>query len=432
MNKKQAYAAVAVTLAVLAFGASYLNNADLFLRLLLGLGLGFALTKGSIGFAGSVNRAYRRGSTKLIQILMFLFIVTCIINAGLMFNAQPGEYNLWIRPINLGLVVGGILFGAGMSLSSCCASGVMVEMVDDIPRAFITLIFFGAGVFFGMPLQSTQSWIKQSLISTESYAGKGVFLPDLFSWDPMNGYFFSVLLSIAFGLTVIYFARKYQQSCEKNGTYLGVPGEQLRDKVAMEPKPQIEKFWSVESYQRWVGNVWQMRTAALMIAIIVAIMMVATGSGWGASTPYGLWFGKLLMAFGVEPAQIAAFTHKPEAMFTKPVLANPVGLQNLAILAGTLITVLFMGKFTLSLNKGYTLKHYSLFALGGFMMGFGTRFSNGCNVGALFTPVANFSLSGWIFLVVLIAGGILGNRLQAWVLNTQSKKLCVETTKATH
>ncbi|MGO3801066.1 MAG: YeeE/YedE thiosulfate transporter family protein [Fusobacterium sp.] len=52
-----------------------------------------------------------------------------------------------------------------------------------------------------------------------------------------------------------------------------------------------------------------------------------------------------------------------------------------------------------------------LFALGGISMGFGTRLANGCNVGALYTPIANFSLSGWIFFIFLVIGGILGNKI---------------------
>lgn len=44
-------------------------------------------------------------------------------------------------------------------------------------------------------------------------------------------------------------------------------------------------------------------------------------------------------------------------------------------------------------------------------MGFGTRLANGCNVGALYTPIANFSLSGWIFFIFLVIGGILGNKI---------------------
>ena len=177
--------------------------------------MGFALAKGSIGFAGSINRAYRRGSTQLLQTLMFMFVITAIINAGLLVNTDSTSYNLWVNPINLGLIIGGVMFGAGMSLSSCCATGMMVEMVSDVPRALTTLVFFGAGVFFGFPLQATQSWITQSVISTSSYAGQGVYLPDLFSWGPLNGYFIAILVTIAFALIVVVLAKNMRTTAKK-------------------------------------------------------------------------------------------------------------------------------------------------------------------------------------------------------------------------
>ncbi|MZI94414.1 YeeE/YedE family protein [Vibrio sp. CAIM 722] len=416
MNKTQACWATGIALITLLLGATLLDNASLFLRLLMGLALGFALTKGSLGFAGSVNRAYRRGSTQLLQTLMLMFVVTAVINAGLLFNADSGDYRLWVNPINMGLLIGGVMFGAGMSLSSCCATGVMVEMVGDIPRALTTLFFFGAGVFFGFPLQATQGWIRQTVMSTKSYEGKGVFLPDLFSWGPLHGYFFAVLVTIAFALIVVMAAKKYQQRREDIGTYYGVDGEMMREQVSRKTQPQSAVLWSQQNYLRWFGNVWQMSTSALVIALIFGVMMVATGSGWGASTPFGVWFGKLLMAFGVSSANIAAFTHRPEALFNLPFFSHSVSVQNLAIMIGTLVAVLYLGKFSLSLKNNYTIRHYALFALGGLLMGFGTRFANGCNVGALFTPIANFSLSGWVFLIVLLLGGVLGNKLQASVL----------------
>ncbi len=416
MNKVQAGWALGVTLTTLIIGGVFLEDSSLYLRLLMGLGLGFALTKGTLGFAGSVNRAYRRGSTQLLQTLMFMFVVTAVINAGLLFNTQAGDYDLWVNPINMGLLVGGVMFGAGMSLSSCCASGVMVEMVGDIPRALTTLVFFGAGVFLGFPLQATQGWIQQTVISTSSYDGKGVFLPDLFSWGPLNGYLMSVLLTIVLALVVVQLAKKYQSKRQQEGTFHGVEGETLRETLAREPKLQNQGFWSKESYQRWFGNVWQMRTSALVIALICGVMLVSTGAGWGASTPFGIWFGKALILLGANPADVAAFTHRPEALFILPFFSHSVSVQNFAIMLGTLVAVLMLGKFSFSLKKGYTLRHYSLFAVGGLLMGFGTRFANGCNVGALFTPIVNFSLSGWVFLAVLIVGGILGNRFQAAVL----------------
>ncbi|WP_372811443.1 YeeE/YedE thiosulfate transporter family protein [Pseudoalteromonas nigrifaciens] len=228
MNKKQAILGSAIAILSILLGALFLETSSLFLRLLLGLALGFALAKGSIGFAGSINRAYRRGSTQLLQTLMFMFVITAIINAGLLVNTDSTSYNLWVNPINLGLIIGGVMFGAGMSLSSCCATGMMVEMVSDVARALTTLVFFGAGVFFGFPLQATQSWITQSVISTSSYAEQGVYLPDLFSWGPLNGYFIAILVTIAFALIVVVLAKKYENYRQKSGSYLGVDGEIAR------------------------------------------------------------------------------------------------------------------------------------------------------------------------------------------------------------
>jgi len=61
-----------------------------------------------------------------------------------------------------------------------------------------------------------------------------------------------------------------------------------------------------------------------------------------------------------------------------------------------------------------------IFAIGGFIMGIGTRFGNGCNAGALYTPISHFSLSGWVYLVVVTSGGIIGNWILKRVNNTCS------------
>ncbi|TEW54319.1 YeeE/YedE family protein [Psychromonas sp. RZ22] len=416
MDKKQASYGIIITITTLLLGAIFLDDSSLFLRLLLGLSLGFALTKGSIGFAGSVNRAYRRGSTQLLQTLMFMFVVTAIINAGLLLNSDVGNYNLWVNPINLGLLIGGIMFGAGMSLSSCCATGVMVELISDVPRALTTLFFFGAGVFFGFPLQATQSWITETAFSSSSFEGQGVYLPDLFTWGPLNGYFISILVTITFALIVVYCAKQYQNYRQKKGSYLGVAGEIARQKMHQNEPVTEFKLFSTETYKKWIGNLWEMKTAALVIALIFGIMMASTGSGWGASTPFGIWFGKVLMLFGMNANDLAEFTHRPAGMYTTPFFNHGVSVQNFAIMLGTLIAVLFLGKFSFTFKINHSAKQLALFALGGLLMGLGTRFANGCNVGALFTPIANLSLSGWIYLVVLLLGGVLGNKLQQAVL----------------
>lgn len=241
--------------------------------------------------------------------------------------------------------------------------------------------------------------MTETLLSTSSFEGKGVYLPDLFSWGPLNGYLMSVIVTIAFASLTIYIAKRYEASRKQKGTYLGVEGEMAREQVATSSSP-LSIF----------SGLWTMNFAAIVIAIIFGIMMTTTSAGWGASTPFGLWFGKLLIALGIDSQSIAAFTHRPEKLFTMPFFEHGVSVHNLGILLGTLVAVLWLGKWTSPFKSQYTLKHYALFSVGGLLMGVGTRFANGCNVGALYTPIANFSLSGWVFFGALVVGGILGNQ----------------------
>jgi uncharacterized membrane protein YedE/YeeE len=140
-------------------------------------------------------------------------------------------------------------------------------------------------------------------------------------------------------------------------------------------------------------------------------MLAVTQSGWGASTPFGIWVGQVMTAVGVPIESVAAFADRPVGMFATPFFEHPISVQNFGIVVGTLICVLLMGQLKFSFN--YSAKQLSLFAMGGLLMGLGTRFANGCNVGALYTPIANLSLSGWIFFIFLVMGGVLGNRVAA-------------------
>jgi len=417
MNKTQNVVGAILALATLVLGAMLLKTDMLFFRLLIGVGLGYALTRGFMGFAGSINRAYNGGTTKLMQVLMFMFVMTAIVNAGfLIFETEPG-FDLWVNQINLGLAIGGIMFGFGMTFSSCCASGVMTDLVTDLPRAGVTLIFFGMGIFLGFPLQRGPdglSIIQDSLFETSSHYGQvyhGVYMPDLFGTGLMS-YVGAILLTCVFAGIVIYISKKYENKRKAEGTYYGIDTEIAQDKMSIEKLSEDKKAFkllSEETYNALFVTPWSMKTASLMILVLFTLMLAATQMGWGASTPFGLWFGKVLIAFGMSLDSVVAFTHFPAGAYTTPFFEHSISVQNFGIVVGTAICVLLMGKASFSFD--YSAKQIALFAMGGFFMGMGTRFANGCNVGALYTPIANFSLSGWIFLVFLTAGGILGNRV---------------------
>ena len=412
MNKNEQIFGFIGLLLILILGKTLLVSDMLFFRLLIGVGFGYTLTRSYAGFAGSVNRAFNTGSTKLIRALMGLFFISALLTTAFLFKGEPESYDLWVNPINLGLIIGGILFGFGMSFSSCCASGVLTDLITGLPRALITLIFFAGGVFIAFPVQKTLSWVTDSWFTTsvgEATAG-GVFLPDLFKWDGCEGYLGALLLTGLFCIIVVYASYLYEKSRKDNNTYSGVLTEKIQDEIEVFDSKDYNSF-SKENYNRMFIKPWTLAQGFIGISILYTLLMGITKSGWGASTSYGLWFGKVLMVFGVSPEALANFTMMPEGAFLTPFFEHGVSVQNFGILLGTMVYLLTAGLFkqTFMSEMHITGKEALLYALGGITMGVGTRFANGCNVGALYTPISNFSFSGWIFLIVMVIGGVIGN-----------------------
>jgi len=424
MKKTENIVGFALLFASLAFGYFYLQNLGkevLFLRWLIGIGIGYLLTRAFFGFAGSANRAYRTGSTKLMRALMFMFALTAILNAGLFaFNGGPEGFKMSVHPINVGLGLGGLLFGFGMAFCSCCASGSLTDIVTALPRGGITLLFMCIGVFVGFPFQARSSWVKDSLFTvTPSVAReasklkgsmKGVWLPDLFASETSNGMFGAILLTILFASIVIVLSYLYEKKRKQSNTFSGVGSEIEQDKVE-EFDVKHYKFFSAENYSHIFSKPWTLATGAVVFAVLFLLLMGVAKTGWGVTTSFGIWFGKLLKLFGVSTEALVAFTGQKAAKFDAAFFADGGTVQNIGIIVGTIICLLLAGTFTPTCKSELktTPMDIIVYAIGGFAMGIGTRFANGCNAGALFTPIAQFSLSGWIYLIFVTSGGIIGN-----------------------
>ncbi len=418
MKKTENLAGFALLFASIAFGYFYIQNVAkevMFLRWLIGIGIGYLLTRAFFGFAGSANRAYRTGSTKLMRILMFMFVLTAILNAGLfVLNGGPEGFKMSVHPINIGLVIGGLLFGFGMAFCSCCASGSLTDIVTALPRGGITLLFMCAGVFVGFPFQAKSSWVKDSIIAPivarDMKGMKGIWLPDLFSSETSNGFLGAILLTILFASIVIVLSYLYERKRKQSNTFTGVGAEIEQDKPENFDVKHYS-FFSEQNYFHIFSKPWTLAMGAVAFAVLFALLMGFAKTGWGVTTSFGIWFGKLLKLFGVSTEALVAFTGQKADKFDGAFFADGGSVQNIGIIVGTIICLLLAGTFTSTCKSELkiTFMDFIVYAVGGFAMGIGTRFANGCNAGALFTPIAQFSLSGWIYLIFVTTGGILGN-----------------------
>lgn len=409
--KKERIIGILLFVGILIGGALILTGDMLYMRLLLGLALGYTLTRASTGFAGSVNRAYNAGSTKLMRAMAVMFFVTAAaVGAILAFAPEGVTYDLWVNPINFGLILGGLLFGFGMSLSICCASGVLTDLVTGFPRAAVTLLFFMLGVFLGFPIQNKQDWVKQSWFS--SAEGKnGVSFADWFPNTPFKGYLVALIITGLLVVVVIVLSKYYENKRKAEGTLRAIDSEVLSERANSLDTPEAKLYSG--TFSSLILKPWTLLQGSIALSLIFVVMFVVTKAGWGASTPYGIWIGQLLSKFGVSQETLTNFSGHAldKSPFAAPFLGNGVTVQNIGIFFGTMIYLLWNNTFLKVFQSEWKidLKSVLIFALGGFMMGFGTRLSNGCNVGALYTPIANFSLSGWIFMIVMIIGAVLGN-----------------------
>ena len=143
-------------LVVLILGAAFLQQAMLF-RLAIGLALGYTLMRAYTGFAGSVNRACRAGSTQLMRAMALMFFVT----AGRFCRCADEfrSYRLWavdLTPSTLACFWAAFCSALACRYRPAVATGVLTDLVIGLPRAFITLVFFGVGVYLGFPIQNTR------------------------------------------------------------------------------------------------------------------------------------------------------------------------------------------------------------------------------------------------------------------------------------
>ena len=411
LNISQTKLGLILLLCVLLFAATILETQALYFRLLIGLGFGYALARASMGFAGSVNKLARTGSSTLASALLVMFVLTSITTAFFIYDNEIA-YRLNIYPINLGLLFGGLMFGFGMTFSSCCATGSLTDLSSGFSRAIISVLFLSAGVFFGFNTQATSPLVTESYLTSpigKEFQG-GVFLPDLFTFDGFNGYLIAIILTVALSSVVIYLARLYEKKHYAKHGSPAVPEKQKN----LEGK---EALW-----ETLFVTPWKMRVSIVIITLLFASLLFLYDKGWSASSAFGLWFAKLLMLLGVSSDWIVSFTHKSSEYIMTPLLEHGTSVQNVSIILGSFFYLLLAGKFKNKFTAGLNIsrKDFFVFAFGGFIMGFGTRLSNGCNVGALYTPIAEFSLSGWLYLIVVVIGGFTGN----WFVKTYVNKTC--------
>ena len=379
------------------------GNAKLAMNLITGLLFGYVLTRSRFGFAGGVKRLYMTGEASLTTALLVTFGLTALVMAGIHWKAIqdgavlagegmkiiPGATS--VKMLDLGVILGGFLFGGGMVIAGGCASGSLSDAGEGYVRAWWVMIFFFLGSLGGYVLRF---WFDQSSLRS---IGTKIYFP----------YVFGIVGAVAFTFLLLFIvfliAKAYENRRKKLGNFISYKNEFDEEEKALDHEQKPFKLFSFETAHMLFRQRWSWLFGGVLLSLLFILVVVTTGHSWGVTTPFETVPYAFFKWIGIkfDPAVFG----KIDARLTNGLLADEGTVRNIGIILGATISFLLMGRF--KFNIDFKAKDLWVFALGGLMIGLGARLAQGCNAGALFAGIANFSLHGWGFLVTMTLGGIV-------------------------
>ncbi|MFC3419398.1 YeeE/YedE family protein [Salinicoccus hispanicus] len=342
--------------------------------MILGLLLGFTLFHARFGFTSAFRRMMSVGNGQAMRAHMLMLAVAVTLFApilafGISFFGQ--EVAGYVSPVGISLIVGSFMFGIGMQLGGGCASGTLYAIGGGRTVMFITLIFFIIGATVGayhLPFWTEElpSFEPISLATSTGLGYGGAWIVSI------------VLFGLIAWITVII--------------------EKKRKSPKMAPLP------TAQGWKRIFRGFWPLFAAAIVLAVLNALTLMTRGTPWGITSAFALWGSKAAGMFGVDVASWGYWQGTSAAALQSSIFADSTTVLNFGVILGAFIASAAGGLFKFS---RITPGNFSASVIGGLLMGYGARLAFGCNIGAYFGGIASFSLHGYIWGILALAGTFL-------------------------
>jgi uncharacterized membrane protein YedE/YeeE len=166
-----------------------------------------------------------------------------------------------------------------------------------------------------------------------------------------------------------------------------------------------------EIFRTLLVQPWTYLTGAVLLAVLAGALLNSTGSPWGVTTALTYWGAWAWGLVGGDPHSWSYFADTSPA-FNKPgtnILNHAGSVIDIGLIFGAFAATLLASQFKIKTVKSSRQVWGAI--LGGLLMGVGARMSFGCNIGALFSGVPSMSLHGWVFMVFIFLGAIIGSKL---------------------
>ncbi|KXS45369.1 MAG: hypothetical protein AWU54_490 [Candidatus Frackibacter sp. T328-2] len=175
-KEKQLKWFVIILLISLGFGLLLLySSLDLSILWFIGLMIGFILQRANFCFAGGFLNFFLFRKTKLIRAIIILIGISTIgfaIYQYLTFNSWNQVLGQ-VLPWGLYTIVGGFIFGLGMSLAGGCACSSLMRVGEG--TIIFVIVIFGFIIGNSIAIVHLEWWIDKFTVAT-------IFIPKYLGW----------------------------------------------------------------------------------------------------------------------------------------------------------------------------------------------------------------------------------------------------------
>lgn len=280
--------------------------------------------------------------------------------------------NAHIGPVSWVLILAGLLFGIGMTLSGACISGHIYRIGQGSIRAIPALL--GSLVGFGLGFASWNSLYLSAL----SEAPK-TWLPHTF------GYAGSLVITFAILGAIYFFARKWGTSSES----ISAPA-------------------TGSLCIRLIINRWPPLLSGALVGIVGTVAYLRI-EPLGVTKQLSTTARTLLSDRGYLPETLEGLDVMKGCIAVISSTITNNGWLIIGILVASLAAALAGNRFKLqeiTVRNGFTA------LLGGILLGWSSMIALGCTVGVLLSGTQAFALSGWVFFATVFLGTVIGIKLK--------------------
>lgn len=373
---------------------------NILVAVVVGTGLGVFFQKGRFCFVHAFRDLFASKDSRVTKGVIVAVLLTMVFwSVAYHFGYYQG---FWTPRWGLTGILGGFVFGVGMTYAGGCASGTLYRAGQGYVHFWLTLFAMGVGyIVFTVAFPTVQTAYFAPLTFGDGFT--------LFESAPVPAPVVAGGFVVVFVLVYATVVGRERSGSAESHTHteaaelLLVPTLPATTATGLRSvyRGTIEYFQGFREIEDWraaAKRPWDPRTAAIGITV-VAVLWFTHVSIVGITGPESRWTGYILQTAGFNAE---GYDYWGSILFAGEGVRVTTDMVMITfVLVGAFVAAYWSGDFRLRFPRRRRLPNA---LVGGFLMGAGSRLAPGCNIGNIYSGLAELSVHSFIASAGIILG----------------------------